>query len=242
MSASSLFPEFDQTAPLQMRILRHVERYKATLPAAVRRLLYPADVCETPAIVAEVAEALRQLVEERRLAQLAGGSELARNLHFLPGHDVKPTDIARLWWCCLGDRVRYLVTYAELKPLFAAEQIPPPFHNYSHAVCEADGAPALTRIYQCQAARKNAREQIRRHLTQNSKAFARWVDEGSYRLAVLVPSAERQREIEQVVAESFRAGPPLAELAGITVSVVPTAETFAAMHAAYLQETRDGRV
>ncbi|MAT70856.1 MAG: hypothetical protein CMJ58_15180 [Planctomycetaceae bacterium] len=240
MHGPSLFPEFTPAEPLLVRILRHVHRYKVTLPAAVARLLYPADASGQAIAREEIAGALARLVADGRLVQLPGDSELARHLYVQPGHDVKWTDVARLWWCCLDDIVRHLVAYSELKPVYAAERIPPPFHNYSHAVCEADGGPVLTRIYQCQAARKNAREQIRRHLTQNSKAFSSWLEDGSYRLAVLVPSAQRKQEIEQVVHESFRAGPPLAELAGITVSVVPTEETFAAMYAAYVQGARDG--
>lgn len=240
MLSRPLFPNVHEGSPLHACILSFVGRYKVCTASSISRMLHR----ETPGagedLYRQVECALRQLVANGQLSQLEGDSPLASHVYFLPDHVLKPTDIARLWWCCLDIEVRPLVTYSELKRLYAAEGIKPPFHNYSHAIVEYEGGPAICRIYQCSAtSRKNIREQIRRHLTTNAKSFGHWIDEGSYRLAVLVTSPAKQKMVEALVAEPYRDSPPLSDLAGITVSVVPDEQTFAAMHAEYLVRESD---
>lgn len=222
----TLFAEDAPLAPLSQRILRHCTRYKATLIAALIRVLLSADQQRDPGAIEELQAAVADLIDRAQLEKLSGESVLSREVLFLPGHTLKATDIAQTWWCCMEPERKHLITYEELKPLFAAENIPSPFHNYRHALIDSDGGPSLHRIYQCRADRKNSREQIRRHLTENSKNFSQWLDEGSYRLAVLVTSEARKQAILKIISESYRAAPPLQDIAGITVSVVPTEETF----------------
>lgn len=225
----TLFAEDAPLAPLSQRIMRHSTRYKATFIAALIRVLLSADEQKDPGAIEELKAAVTDLIERALLEKLSGESALAREVLFLPGHPLKATDIAQTWRCCMESERGHLITYEELKPLFSAENIPSPFHNYRHALIDTDGGPSLHRLYQCRADRKNAREQIRRHLTENSKKFSHWLDEGSYRLSILVTSKARKETILKMISESYRAAPPLRELAGISVSVVPTEETFERM-------------
>jgi len=235
MMIQTLFPDDEPLEPLTLRIMRFFERYKASIPAALgNAVLNPSQ--RSLQGRQEVQEAVLELLNRGQLVRLVGDSVFAKNVLHLPGHDVKITDITRVWWCCMEAEQRHLVTYSELKALFAAEDLEPPFHNYSHALYRAPGGPVLTRIYQCNAEKKNAREQIRRHVTENSKKFVHWLDEGSYRLAVLVRSPQRKLEIEKLITERYRSAPALAETAGITVSVVPTEQTFANMLKLYQED------
>ncbi|TWT37448.1 hypothetical protein KOR34_23990 [Posidoniimonas corsicana] len=226
---ATLFDKDESLAPLPQRVLLHLSRYKASfLEAVAAAVLSPAEV-ERRDKLQEVDDAISTLCDCGKLERLRGDSFFARRGVYLAGHTTKMTDIALVYYCFLGEERRWLVTYQELKPLFAAENLPCPFHNYRHVLTRRQGVPTLARVYHCKAANKNAREQIRRHITEHSKGFGHWVDDGSYQLSVLVASEGRKKEVEQLITETYRTSPPLGELAGITVSVVPTEETFEKM-------------
>lgn len=208
--------------------MRHINRYRVSFSEALARALLTEELRHTAAGIESIRETLDDLYERGQIDRLPGISHLARNLVFLPGYQLKFPDIALVWHCFMEPERRYLVKYEELKTLFAGEPSLP-FHNYRHVLSDCNGTPALMRVYNCRAQKKNAREQIQRHLTEHCKGFAHWLDEGSYQLSILVTSEGRKREIEKVISETYRTSPPLQEVAGIQVSIVPTEETFERM-------------
>jgi len=231
--------EANHEAERKQKILAHVERYKVTLVHVVKRLFFPSyripDHEEGYRLALAVLETL---TTEGKLDRVSGKSECARNLFVWPGHRLKEdADLARLWFCCMRRELRYLALHEEVTPLFEAEQLKPPYHNYSHAVCDVDGGPVLMRLYLCLAEKKNARQQLGQHIGQKAKSFRHWIEVGSYGIAVLVQSAEKQQEMERLLKTRHGGQAPLCEQARFLVETVPTLQTFPQAIQQHIKET-----
>lgn len=217
---------------LEDRILRHAELYGLTTPHVVERLfIHSQDSISHQTSLENATELLLELSDRRRLARLEGadtGSEesFERNAFVYPGHELRTgDDLARLWFCCMGGKRRHAIEYREMIEQFNAEGIGDrdgPHHNFFHALAQEEGGPVLYRLYICRAERKNAREQMRNIIGKNARPFRYWIDQGSYGVAVLVQSPQKQHEIEQLLQKSYGGRPTLHQQARFIVSVVPT--------------------
>lgn len=227
---AALLWEQDQSTEekLVAAVLEHAKRYRITLVHAVKRLFFP------PGLEPDHEKAYRKalsllcrLADAGHLERLSGKSEFAKNVFFHPGHRIKEdADLARLWFCLMMRERRHLTTHDEVTPLFDAEGLKSPYFNYSHAVADTPGGPAVLRLYLCLAEKKAAREQLVSHVGQKAKNFRTWIDSGSYGVAVLVQSEQKKKEMESLLAKSHGGKPPLREQARFVVEFVPTVQTF----------------
>lgn len=221
------------------RILRHVDRYRMTTPHVIERLFcQEASGGDRRQQLEQARAMLDELVADGLLSRLVkkgkkqanssqnNGFEESVYLH--PEHRINAiTDLARLWFCCLDSQRRYYVTHEEIKPLFAAEGIKPPYHNFFHAIAAEEGGDVLYRLYVCKAEKKSAGQQIRNILNKYAKSFQHWIDEGSYGLAVIVQSKQKAKEIEALLDESYAGKSTLNDRARFLIRVAPAESDYA---------------
>lgn len=130
-------------------------------------------------------------------------------------------DLAALWFACMADERRERLTIEELKTLFGA----PKGGNVIHVAQDGDddevtvfrlfapGATALLRAF-LTALKKSAFDLL------GDEKILRWVERGTYRLAVLVHSEDRKDDLAELIRkEEF---PDIR----IQIEVVPTPSTL----------------
>lgn len=78
--------------------------------------------------------------------------------------------------------------------------------------------------------------QIKNIIRKQSKAFANWVDEGSYGVAIIVHTQQKASELAKAIAEGYGGNPPLEQQARFTISIVPNEAGYAAAIKQYEKE------
>lgn len=227
---------------LEQRIVRHVSRYRITTPHVTKRLFFDmGGSSDHLATLLEVQATLDELVSLGKLERISNTKKkiqsaskkqnvppkpkwtFTNSVYVHPGHKIKAgDDLARLWFCCLDKQRRHFTVREELEALFRSEGIKPPYHNYFHAIAHEEGGPVLYRIYICRAEWKSAGQQIRKIIGTNAREFRHWIDQGSYGVAILVPTKQKKNEINQRLQNSYGGQPPLHDKARLIVSVAPT--------------------
>ena len=238
---------------IAQRILSHVGHYGITTPHATERLFFHTDdSADRSEQLNQAVAALDELTAEGKLTRIGKARKkkgkalqevsnrkwtFERSVYVQPEHKIKPWyDLARLWFCCLERQRRFYVQHEEIKPLFAAEGIEPPYHNFFHAMADEEGGPVLYRLYLCQAEKKNAAQQIAKIIGQNAKQFLNWIDQGSYGVAVIVQTAQKKKEIEDKLAESYGGKESLNQRARFIVTIAPAEKDYPAAIERYEQK------
>ena len=218
-----LFDKLDTCKrPIHEAVIAHVTRYRVSTLSLIKMLFFSDDASTFDAII-------DALLKSGKLKRIKGKSAFAIDAVTVPGVTVKADgDLAKLWFCCSGER-RYLLGFDELRDLFSAEKLAPPYHNLSFCLAFDTGMPVLLRLYLCVAEKKSAREQLKNAIGKAAKSFAHWGADGSFGVAVMVTSDSKKTEIEKLLATSYGGNPPLNSAARFVVEVVATPETYPEM-------------
>ena len=224
----TLFKKDFSKESVSKRLLSFVARYRIANPSCVARCFYrdkPHGVGVE--LARDQLEALRQ---SQLVTRVKGNSVFAKDTYVHAGSQPQEDyDLARLWYCTQSTPAKQLLTYSELKELFAAENQKPPHQNYSFAVSPESGGDALFRIYQCKAkTMKNFRTQLGKILSKDSQSYRNWLDDGTLGVAILVHTESKAADIRQVLDEPVRGKLPFNATARITVSVVPDHDGYRA--------------
>lgn len=220
---------------LKEKLLKHVTRYRLTVPAVTAKLFLPAHLVPRRSDAHERAEKLLNNYVKGGLLTAHEAPGKSRPRYYLPagaspGEAAVNADVSILWFCLGGPTLRHRLTRDDLKSLVAD----PPYRNIAHCVHGVRGPEGVSptgviyRMAPTTAETKEIVRMTRRHLKDARKRLPRLVDDGDYGFAILVDTDAKAKAVREALSQPHPDGdPPLNEQARMDVCVAPRADSLA---------------
>lgn len=206
----------------------HLETYRLTLPAVLKKLFFP------PNLYPKAKE--RQKCMDAALTRLVKQKKLQR--HKLPSGEryytkaggLDPSgvayDLATLWFSTMLPGKRYeRISYKEVKSVLGENA---PSHHIRHCVTRsAVGRELLVSIYPTTAkSPKQTVQQLKKKIAKAKQTVLPMLERGDYAFAVLSDEEAKRSAIEKAIKERKDDTAPLIEQVRILTATVPTPENL----------------
>ena len=139
-------------------------------------------------------------------------------------------DLAILWACCMGNKRFHLLNHKEFSELFDGKST---HHNVAHAISEQteESSEPITVVYRLCRTLAEPKQVVRQARGYYEKALQveslrPLVEVGDYAFAILVPTEDRRKEVQKLLARADGQSKPLNRLARFTVRLGPTTQTL----------------